>query len=145
MAPLKKRFITLKEKIELINIAEKDNLSVRKLAEKFKIGKSQAAEILQKKEKFRKMWQSGDSLGQKLNRLKNVTQKIDKECLDWFSRIRSQNVPISGPLIKAKPKEIACKLKYEQFSAPNGWLDKWRKRHNISFKSISGESADVNP
>ncbi|XP_066146779.1 tigger transposable element-derived protein 6-like [Euwallacea fornicatus] len=130
--------------IELINIAEKDNLSVRKLAEKFKIGKSQAAEILQKKEKFRKMWQSGDSLGQKLNRLKNVPQKIDKECLDWFSRIRSQNIPISGPLIKAKAKEIACRLKYEQFSASNGWLEKWR-RHNISFKSISGESADVNP
>ncbi|XP_066153520.1 tigger transposable element-derived protein 6-like [Euwallacea fornicatus] len=145
MAPPKKRFITLKEKIELINIAEKDNLSVRKLAEKFKIGKSQAAEILQKKEKFRKMWQSGDSLGQKLNRLKNVPQKIDKECLDWFSRIRSQNIPISGSLIKAKAKEIACKLKYEQFSASNGWLEKWRKRHNISFKSISGESADVNP
>lgn len=33
MAPSKK-FMTLKEKMELINIAEKNNLSVRKLAEK---------------------------------------------------------------------------------------------------------------
>lgn len=43
----------------------------------------------------------------------------------------------------AKAKEIAEKIGYHGFSASNGWLQKWRKRHNIAFKNISGEAADV--
>ncbi|XP_045467026.1 tigger transposable element-derived protein 6-like [Harmonia axyridis] len=143
MAP-RKRFLTLKEKMELINIAEKENSSVRKLAERFNIGKTQAAAIVKQKDRIRDMWQSGDSLQQKLCRLKNIPEKIDRDCLDWFSRVRNQNIPVSGPLIKAKAKEIASMLNYDKFSASNVWLQKWRTRHNISFKAISGESADVN-
>jgi hypothetical protein len=35
-------------------------------------------------------------------------------------------------------------LGHTSFNASDGWLQKWRKRNNISFKCISGEAADVN-
>jgi hypothetical protein len=35
-------------------------------------------------------------------------------------------------------------LGYENFSASSGWLEKFRKRHNIAFKAISGEAGSVN-
>lgn len=66
-------------------------------------------------------------------------------CFEWFARARSQNIPVSGPLVKAKAREIAEQSGCVSFTASDGWLQKWRKRHNISFKCISGEAADANP
>jgi hypothetical protein len=65
-------------------------------------------------------------------------------CYQWFVKARSQNIPITGPLVKTKAKEIAEQLGHTSFNASDGWLQKWRKRNNISFKCISGEAADVN-
>lgn len=47
-------------------------------------------------------------------------------------------------MVQAKALEIAKKLNCESFTASNGWLSRWRKRYNISFKQISGEAASVN-
>lgn len=58
--------------------------------------------------------------------------------------IGSKNVPLAGPILKTKAKEIAELVGYSGFSASDGWLRKWRKRHNIAFECISGESSDVN-
>ncbi|XP_066254645.1 tigger transposable element-derived protein 6-like [Euwallacea similis] len=49
----------------------------------------------------------------------------------------SQNIHISGSLIKTKAKEVAKALEFQNFSASHGWLNKWRRRHKISFKCIS--------
>lgn len=142
MAP-RKKLLSLGEKMEVINTSEKEHLSVRKLAEKFSIGKTQAAEIIKNKNNIRLQWQSGSNNNKKRDFLRADGLKIDKVCFDWFSRSRSQNIPISGSLVKAKAQEIAEKSNVANFRASNGWLEKWRKRHAISFKCISGESADV--
>lgn len=76
--------------------------------------------------------------------MKTEGLNIDRLCYEWFSRARSRNIPVSGPLVKAKAREIAEQSGYSNFTASDGWLQKWRKRHNISFKCISGEAADVN-
>lgn len=38
---------------------------------------------------------------------------------------------------------IAEKLGIDGFVASNGWLEKFRKRYNIQFKTLSGESAEI--
>jgi hypothetical protein len=45
----KKRVLTLKEKINVVEFYEKQKVSVRALASKFKIGKTQAANIISKR------------------------------------------------------------------------------------------------
>jgi hypothetical protein len=111
---------------------------------RFNIGKTQAAELAKKKEDIRSKWQSGVNVNQKKSLLKPEGLNIDKMCYQWFVKARSQNIPITGPLVKTKAKEIAEQLGYTSFNASDGWLQKWRKRNNISFKCISGEAADVN-
>ena len=32
-------------------------------------------------------------------------------------------------------------MKVENFKATDGWLDHWKKRFNVSFKTVSGESS----
>jgi hypothetical protein len=43
--------------------------------------------------------------------------------------------------IQSKAKEIAQRLQIENFQASNGWLESFKARHNINFRSLSGESA----
>ena len=46
----------------------------------------------------------------------------------WFFILRSENIPISGPMLKEKALEFAGRLKIEGFQASEGWLEKWKKR-----------------
>lgn len=46
--------------------------------------------------------------------------------------------------IKTIAKNIAVKLKLNQFKASNGWIENFKKRNKLEFKKLSGElrSAD---
>ena len=53
--------------------------------------------------------------------------------------MRSQNVPLSEAVIFVK------ELNTENFQVSDGWLQRWKERNNISFKTIFGESKSVTP
>ncbi|XP_053949310.1 tigger transposable element-derived protein 6-like [Anastrepha ludens] len=108
------------------------------------LGKTQAAEINKNKEKLRSKWESAVNVHQKRSFLKEGGSEIDKMCFNWFAKARSQNIPISGPILKGKAMEIAGKLGVPNLNASDGWLNKWRIRNNVAFKCVSGEAADVN-
>ena len=134
MSGRKRIVLTLKEKIEIINTYELEKTSVRDLAKRFNISKTQAAEIVKKKDELLLKWQAGGNVNQKRNCLKGQTLQLDKLCYEWFVKARNKNIPISGPLVKSKALEIAERIGYENFHASDGWLQKFRSRHNIKFK-----------
>ncbi|GBO27799.1 hypothetical protein AVEN_123473-1 [Araneus ventricosus] len=68
---------------------------------------------------------------------------INEAVLEWFKTVRAKKIPVSGPMIPHKAKELADALGIENFSASNGWLDRFRIRNNITFRSLCGEAADV--
>ncbi|KMY92887.1 tigger transposable element-derived protein 6 [Drosophila simulans] len=136
--------LTLEEKMEVIQSQERNKLSVRDLAKKFNIGKTQAADILKHKQSIKEGLLSGEL---KLNQMRRnpLTQRgaqIDEMCFDWFSRVRTENIPISGEMVRKKAKQIALELGHSNFSASSGWLEKWRKRHNIRYND-TGDSLDL--
>ncbi|XP_058869027.1 tigger transposable element-derived protein 4-like [Acipenser ruthenus] len=59
--------------------------------------------------------------------------------------IRASNRPVSGNILKNKAVEFAADLNVDAFKASNGWLDRWKKRHEIVLKRAQGEQkgADV--
>lgn len=63
--PPQKRMLTLKEKMEIVNIIDKEKLSTRAIAARFSIGKTQATMIAKNKEDIRRLWQSGVNVHQK--------------------------------------------------------------------------------
>ena len=49
----------------------------------------------------------------------------------------------SGPLIQQKVRKVAENIGLENFTASNRWLESLPHRHNIGFKILSGESAEM--
>lgn len=136
--------LTLQEKINIIEVYNKDRVSVRALAAKFNIGKTQAANIIRKKEELQRQWHCNVNVQQKRSFFNVQGYNIDQLTYEWFVKARNKNIPLSGTLIRSKAKEIAEQLKYEKFSASSGWLERFKKRHSITYRMISGESANVN-
>ena len=53
--------------------------------------------------------------------------ELDKAVHKWFLILRSENVPISRPMLQEKALEFAGGLNTEGFQASEGWLEKWKR------------------
>ena len=58
----------------------------------------------------------------------------------WLLVVRSKDVAVSTLVSKTKAIDFAEKMKAENFKASDSWLDRWKKRFNVPFKTVSGES-----
>ncbi|XP_017054024.1 tigger transposable element-derived protein 6 [Drosophila ficusphila] len=139
-----RKLLTLEEKMEVIQVQEHNKLTVRDLAKRFNIGKTQAADILKQKEVIREGLKSGELKMNQMRRhpLSQQGAHIDELIFDWFSGARSENILVTGEMVREKAKQIADEVGYVDFSASSGWLQKWRKRHNIAYNA-TGDSLDV--
>ena len=50
---------------------------------------------------------------------------------------------INGPILKEKAEELSKKLGNHGFKASDGWLSRWKVRHNIIFKKVHGEKGSA--
>ena len=57
--------------------------------------------------------------------------------------VRSQNFPENGPLLRDKAQELVKLLKHDSFQCSEGWLDRFKVRHNIVFREVCGEAASA--
>ncbi|UYV77601.1 hypothetical protein LAZ67_15001684 [Cordylochernes scorpioides] len=69
---------------------------------------------------------------------------LDKCVLKWFKQARDKKIPVSGPLIRIKAEQFATEMGKTDFKASSGWLDGFKERNKISFKTICGEIGAVN-
>ena len=75
----------------------------------------------------------------KRKRVKPVTyEELDNATYKWLKSARDRNVPVGANVLKLKALEFAKKLDLGNFHASDGWMDQWKKRFNVSFKTISG-------
>nr|XP_037290905.1 tigger transposable element-derived protein 6-like [Rhipicephalus microplus] len=57
--------------------------------------------------------------------------------------MRAQSIALRGPIIVAKAADFALCLNIEDFVASEGWFHRFRERHNPVFRTLSGESKEV--
>jgi hypothetical protein len=53
------------------------------------------------------------------------------------------NAPIDGTHFKEKCLHISAHLEIANFLASNGWISRFKKRHNIAYRNLLGESMSV--
>lgn len=133
--------LTLHEKLNLIAEIEKGEKKKKDIAEQFGIPPNTLSIILRNNDRLLDK-KDDHAFNRKRKRLTTcINNDIDEAMLKWVTTARNKNIPLSGTLIRDKAKEFAVALERDNFSASVGWLDKFKKRHNIVQISLCGESA----
>jgi hypothetical protein len=68
---------------------------------------------------------------------------VDQALLEWFKVQRNAGFPVNGPILKVRAEKFAKQLGHENFTCNNGWLDRFKNRHNILYAKVSGEAISV--
>src|SRR5258705_6482061 len=96
----KRKFLSLREKVDVITRAETHKLSVRTLADEFGVGKTQISSILQHKDELLTEWREHGNEERKTKFPKSQGLAVDTVVFKWFVAARNKNIPISGPIIQ---------------------------------------------
>ncbi|CAF0924554.1 unnamed protein product [Rotaria sordida] len=143
---MKRHELSLEQKILLIKDNNGGNgFSIRTLAEKYSISKSSVADILNRREEYEHDYLTNTNKGVKRKLKDDTGRHIDEVVFEWFTAQRAKHIPISGPLLQEKARQIAEEMGLlpGNFKASKGWLEKFRNRHMIGYRQISGESGSV--
>ena len=139
--------LSLKKKVEVIKAAKNNpQFSVRRLADLFECGKTQISSLLKNKESILELYET-NAASESVSSRKRVRScefsDINEALHKWYLLACSKNIYPVGPQLCEKAKEIAERLQQSSFKASNGWLDRWKKRYNITHVKINGESGEV--
>jgi hypothetical protein len=146
MSMRKLQTLSLKRKVELIQAVENAPPSKKKkeIAEEFGVLPNTLSTILKDKVRYEQQFYMSTTVNCDKQRQRASEKKdIDVALLAWFKGIREKNIPLSGTILLSKAEELAAGLGYEDWKCSVGWLDRFKKRHNIAFHSICGEAGDV--
>lgn len=66
---------------------------------------------------------------------KSIRSDVDAALLRWFHQAKASGIPISGPLLQAKAQDFARQFNYEDCSISNAWIDRFKKRHNLTYRT----------
>lgn len=135
----KRKAICVDEKVCVIRAIEKGEKK-SDVGRRFKLSQSTVATIWKNKETILQAALEGNS-SKKLRKPK--FEELDQAMLSWFHKQRQNNVPISGPIVKAKAEKFADQLGIIDFKASEGWLGKFKHRHQITYGKMNGEARDV--
>ena len=72
-------------------------------------------------------------------------QELEAILLAWFMQACTAKASIDGPKLKGKALHAAVRPGMGRFWTSDGRTDHFNKIHNLVHKSMSGESAIVNP
>ena len=104
------------------------------------LSRSSVNTIWQNREKILQAQEEGTS-SKKLRKPK--FEELDQAMLSWFHRQRQNNMPLSGPIVKAQAEKFSEELGLTDFKASEGWLGKFKQRHHINYGKIYGETRSI--
>ena len=133
--------LSLTERMEAIRLLN-TGLSARKVAIQLGVGRTQINDINKKKRKIEDEFEKNANPDSKRT-CHRTYEDINNLTWTWFQDVRIRKFQISGPLIQERALSFAKELGITTFKGSNGWLGSFLKRHNIVFRTMSGERGDV--
>jgi hypothetical protein len=97
------------------------------------------------KETERSYIQCGPSSRQRESQKHSPQKKLESVLAAWFKQACEGNVSMDDTHLKEKALHIANYLGISIFSASNGWIDRFKRKDHIVYRTLSGESRSVHP
>lgn len=138
--------LTAKEKQEICIYSEVNpSLSHQSISEYFalkfnkEIKRRTIGDILSDRAK----WKGVSNVDRKSAKGSSLSE-LDDALYLWFSNARQRNIPVTEDILRRKAQDLGTRLDVpEDFKYSSGWVTNFKKRHGISQRVISGESAGV--
>ncbi|XP_066278040.1 uncharacterized protein [Branchiostoma lanceolatum] len=128
---VKRKCLMLSQRIQVIKEYEKGGRSSRSLAKEFGVGKTQIENIIKRKREHLDDFANNTPETQKRRRYTGY-EEINELCWEFYCDRTSQGKSTNGPMLQGAALTFAKDLGVTGFKASNGWLESFRKRHNIS-------------
>ncbi|KAM4695218.1 uncharacterized protein O3C94_005586 isoform 2-T2 [Discoglossus pictus] len=126
----KRTGLKLRDKI-LVLCAYENNESVGSLASQFGVSRAQILKIVRGREELLNALQNNVS-GDRIRRRRRTTNdQLNSAVWEWLLSTRDTDITLSGRIIRDKALQIASEMGIADFKASNGWLDSFKKAHNI--------------
>ncbi|KRX12285.1 Tigger transposable element-derived protein 6, partial [Trichinella nelsoni] len=116
---------------------------MREVASEYGIALSTVSNIRKNEAQILSQLDGSSSKSRRRRMRKTVNAEVNELMFQFFVRCRAKLIPITGQLLQTKAIDIARRMGINDFHASNGWLESFTRRHNIKFRTISGEAAAV--
>lgn len=114
----------------------------KELAVQYEVSEGMISDILKEKERWLSI--DSNSLQAGLRREKKVSFPVIEEALTiWVDNAIRSGLTITDSILTTKACEFAFLLKEDKFKGSHGWIDNFKKRHNLKQYSIHGEAASA--
>lgn len=134
--------LSVMQKVEIVQKME-SGATPRFIADTYGIAVRTVYDIRKNKEKILKFYsQSYSNVGMQKRKSLHAAKssELDAVLFEWFKQRRSDGVPISGPILKEKARQIHAELKIsEPCDFSSGWLSRFKQRHGIRYLKACGE------
>lgn len=133
MSIRKPKCLTLHEKSLVIQGLNEGQCATY-LAKQYGVAKSTICKIKQNKELIcEAVKDTYMGLAKRQTLKTSVFPRMEKKLYEWFLEQRNQNVILNGDMIKQTAKQIHLQIKEndKQFTASDGWLERFKKRFGI--------------
>uniref|UniRef100_A0A8C4QQL2 HTH CENPB-type domain-containing protein n=1 Tax=Eptatretus burgeri TaxID=7764 RepID=A0A8C4QQL2_EPTBU len=140
----KRKVLSLEQRVRVIE-RHNNGKSARSIAASLDVGKTQIQSIINERDWILQLWEGGESGDRKYAKARRSScSRLNELVWDWFCAASSKNLPITGKLLQEKALMLSKEMGYGDFTASNGWLNNFQKRHDIKvFCVLSGDTADV--
>ncbi|XP_019377766.1 PREDICTED: tigger transposable element-derived protein 4 [Gavialis gangeticus] len=130
----KKKSLSIEEKIDIISAVESGKKKAD-IAAKYGIKKNSLSSIMKNKDKVLEAFESL-RFDPKRKRLRTAFYTdLEEALMKWYRIAQCLNVPVNGPMLRLKANDFAQKLGHSDFKCSNGWLDRFKSRYGLVFRS----------
>ena len=137
----KRKPVSIDTKLQALDEVDKKVKSKTQIAKEYGVPSSTLSTWLKNKDALRKAHGNFAPARKRIRTAKH--SDVESALLMWFKNARAQKIPISGPVLQEKAKEYAKGLGISDFQCSDGWLHGLKRRYDIQFRVISGESGDL--
>ena len=140
--PTNKRIrLELKDKVAIIDKLKK-GVKRKLIADEYGVDVSTLSKLLKKSEQVEQALGEGCSADNKSMKTAKRPD-IEKQMVEWINSTTSKNITISRAEMKTKWIAIAESLGVNNFTASNGYIERFIRRNNIALVKFRGEASTV--
>ena len=133
------------EKYKALQKIEEGKSTKKSVAKEHGVKKNTISTWIANKRKIFEAYESVQVNSSRKKLKKSDNKDLDEAVFTWFKNAHSNNIPVNGIIIKEKALSLAKNLKLTDFRASDGCLDKWKQKHNVTFKAVSGKGNALTP